>query len=248
MQWFRFHTRTLDSGKVQALGFEQFRAWVNLLCVASIHGGMLPDFSEIAFRLRCTETKARSYMNTLETAKLIDRNDEGRFIMHDWNEHQYVSDNSTKRVKKHREKRKGNVSETAPEQNRTETEQNRTEISAAATKPEVSPPPPTVVELKNKLHGFANGKPQPDSARAVSEEAIRKHEWMREVLTEYPGSQGLPGKPDDGIIKACLFAADQDLDVIRKALKEIHEAHKRPSTSWAWFPTVIEVYTKGHRS
>ncbi len=105
-----------------------------------------------------------------------------------------------------------------------------------------------MAELRNEIKNFANGHPNSSPYHAEAEEAIRKHEWMREVLTEYPGSQGLPGKPDDGIIKACLLAADQNLDAIRNALKEMYIAHKKPSTSWAWFPAVIEVYTKGHRS
>ena len=51
--------------------------------------------------------------------------------MHDWNQHQYVSDGSTERVRKHREKQRKDVSRnvtvTPQIQNRTDTEQNRTE-------------------------------------------------------------------------------------------------------------------------
>lgn len=161
MEWFRYHTRTLDSAKVQGLTNELFRAWANLLCVASIHGGTLPDFPEIAFRLRCTEQKASAHVTALVTAKLIDRNEYGRFEMHDWSEHQYVSDNSTPRVKKHREKQKRNVSGTPPEQNRTETEQTQKETAPK------SAALPSVRDMRNRFEEFVSCWPRvanPDHA------------------------------------------------------------------------------------
>src|ERR1039458_796616 len=129
MEWFRYYTRTLDCRKVQALPPPLFKHWVNLLCVSSLHGGVLPALSEIAFRLRFTERTAQQIVDSLCTAKLVDRNDDGTFQMHDWNEHQYVSDDVAKRVRKHREKQVGNVTGNVPvtpsEQNRTESEQNQ---------------------------------------------------------------------------------------------------------------------------
>src|SRR5260370_9275805 len=49
--------------------------------------------------------------------------------MHDWDQHQYVSDGATERVRKHREKQRRNVSVTPPDteqiQTRTETDSDR---------------------------------------------------------------------------------------------------------------------------
>lgn len=127
MEWFRFYTRTLDSRKVQNLVPVLFKAWVNLCCLARVHDGPLPNFDEIGFRLRVGAVQAERIIRTLKNVQLIDEKEDGSFWMHDWDEHQHVSDNVTLRVRKHREKRFGNVSVTAPEQSRaeTETEQSR---------------------------------------------------------------------------------------------------------------------------
>jgi hypothetical protein len=127
MSWFRYHADALDNPKVQSLPATLFKFWVNLLCVSRISDGFLPNTSEISFRCRCTERQAKEWMQELYSRKLIDKTESDQYVMHDWDEHQFVSDDVTARVRKHRAKRKGNVSETCPEQNRTETEQNRGE-------------------------------------------------------------------------------------------------------------------------
>ena len=110
MEWFRFYTRTLDCRKVQSLPPSLFKAWVNLLCISSLGGGVLPSSEEISFRLRCSVGQADEWIAELVDRLLIDKTESNHRVMHDWNEHQYVSDDSTSRVRKHREKLKGNVS------------------------------------------------------------------------------------------------------------------------------------------
>ena len=151
MEWFRFYTRTLDSAKVQGLPLELFRAWVNLLSLARVHDGPLPTPAEIGFRLRVTERKALEFLTSLEAAKLLDRNEDGTFWMHDWNEHQRVSDDVAARVLKHRKKQKCNVTVTPSEQSRAETEQSRAEtepeIGAAIERMYVFHPKKTYLQL-----------------------------------------------------------------------------------------------------
>jgi len=125
LNWLRYYTDTIDNPKIQSLPAVLFKFWANLLCVSQIYSGFLPGIAEISFRCRCPEKQAAEWIEDLKSRKLIDQTHEGKLVMHDWEEHQYVSDNSTKRVQKHRAKRSGNVSVTPPEQNRTE--QNRTE-------------------------------------------------------------------------------------------------------------------------
>lgn len=143
MGWFRLHDSTLDNPKVQRLKPELFRAWVNILCVANRHGGELPAFADLAFELRVPEPKARALVKALIEARLVD---EGETLRpHDWDEHQYVSDNpSTKRVRRFRERQRsvscnadetpGNaVSETQHlSEQTTETEQTRAESAQAS--------------------------------------------------------------------------------------------------------------------
>lgn len=125
LPWFRYYSATLNSAKVQTLSDKQFRGWVGTLCIASECDGQLPDITEIAFRLRMKPSDAGQLLLVLKRAKLLDTLPDGSLSPHDWDEHQYVSDNSTERVRKHRQKRLGNVSVTASEQNRAETEQSR---------------------------------------------------------------------------------------------------------------------------
>jgi len=129
MDWFRFHTRTLDCRKVQSLPPSLFKAWVNLLCISSLGGGVIPSSKEIAFRLRCSVGQADEWIAELVARLLIDKTESNQLVMHDWNEHQYVSDDVTARVRKHRAKRVRNVSVTPPDTD-TDTEQKQTTTTA----------------------------------------------------------------------------------------------------------------------
>jgi len=127
LPWFRFYSASLNSAKVQKLTDRNFRAWIGALCIASEFDGLLPDMAEIAFRLRVKPSQAAEMINALKDAKLLDTLPDNSITPHDWNEHQFVTDRSTERVRKHREKRFRNVSETASEQSRAEQIQSRAE-------------------------------------------------------------------------------------------------------------------------
>jgi hypothetical protein len=112
------------------------------------------------------------------------------------------------------------------------------------------PPPPTVQELKNQLRiAAAVGKPQNGSSepedRATMQSRLERYEWTRAALAEYPGTQRLPGKPDDTIIRRCLEIAHNDTDTLSRSLESMYRAGKAPSLSWAWFPTVLAQYVDG---
>lgn len=155
---------------------------------------------EIAFRLRVSECDAATAIDALCEAKLIDINTRGRYIMHDWEEHQYVSDNSTERVRKHRAKRSGNVSETPPEQNRTETEQNRTQQSAETLQQ------PTLITQ----HEY------PETLRTIQEHdraadamfCVRLADTVARAIISHPvASQWPPGKAEKAVCDATLARA-----------------------------------------
>ena len=130
--WFRFYTRTVNNAKVQALPDKLFKAWVNILCLAKDNDGKVPELSAVAFALRYTDAAAHRTLLELERRNLLVRISENvggdvTFQPHNWNEHQYVSDVSTSRVRAFRE-RKRNVSETPSEtETETETEQRHTQ-------------------------------------------------------------------------------------------------------------------------
>ena len=131
MNWLRLYTSVLDNRKLQKLSGEQFKSVVNLWCLASIHNGTLPNVSDVAFRLRCTDEQAANLIDDLIDKQLLDRTPNG-IVPHDWNEHQYSSDNSTKRVQKFR-KRQAQQIETLPERFSNATEQNRTDTEQSRT-------------------------------------------------------------------------------------------------------------------
>ena len=138
MAWFRVYDTLIDNPKVMRLKPELFRALISLWCLAKRCGGKLPSISDIAFAMRVAEAKVTTWLGELKDANLIDETAEGIFMPHDWNAHQYASDNVTARVQKHRAKHNGHVpgNVTPPLQ---ETHQNRSrDRTEAETEQKVS--------------------------------------------------------------------------------------------------------------
>jgi hypothetical protein len=131
-RWFRMYDELLDDPKVQRLSPDDFRGWVNLLCLASRNGGKLPAIADIAFALRETQDAVSTLVERLRSGGLIERRSGGADGAFDapyrWNERQYKSDTSTDRVKRFR-KRSKNGDETPPE---TETETDKSEAKASS--------------------------------------------------------------------------------------------------------------------
>jgi len=121
MQWFRFYGDAVNDPKVQSLTGDQFKFWVNLLCVASKNKGTI-KISELPFTLRMDEAAIRLALGSLEALNLLVRSNQHADCItpNGWNKRQYKSDVSTERVKRFR-----NVAETPPEQIQ---KQNRTPI------------------------------------------------------------------------------------------------------------------------
>ena len=130
MDWLRYYTDSIDNQKIQQLPGYLFKFWVNILCLARIHGGTVPPVENVAFRLRiplssngaknessgrdngellpqATECNASSLLEELVSRHLLDRTRGGILIPHDWETYQYQSDSSTDRSRKFREKRRG---------------------------------------------------------------------------------------------------------------------------------------------
>lgn len=122
-QWFRMYAEVLDDPKVQRLSGDDFKGWVNLLCLTAKHDGVLPNLEDIAFALRIDLKRAQKLVDRLIAAVLIVP--EGSAIKpNKWDQRQYKSDVSTDRVKRFRERSKKQPeteTETPPE-SETETE------------------------------------------------------------------------------------------------------------------------------
>jgi hypothetical protein len=115
--WWRAYNEAVNDPKLQLLSDSLFRAWFNVMCIASANGGSLPALKDIAFTLRIQPTKAAQVLAQLHAAGLLDKTETG-FIPHNWNGRQYKSDVSTDRVKQFRKRQRNvssGVSETPPE-------------------------------------------------------------------------------------------------------------------------------------
>lgn len=117
-RWFRMYDEVLDDPKVQGLSPEDFRGWVNLLCLTNKNGGRLPPIEDISFCLRLPIIDAGSLVDRLRIASLIDTVKGGTngsaIAPHGWSKRQYKSDGSTERVKRFRNASKS-LHETGPE-------------------------------------------------------------------------------------------------------------------------------------
>lgn len=131
-RWFRMYADVLDDPKVQRLPPDLFKAWVNLLCLASRNDGVLPGIEDIAFALRMSQDVTRDITRDLSQRGLLDGEDE--LSPHNWSERQFRSDkdetaSERKRRQREREKqpvvtddvtRDTSVTSRPPEQSRTE--------------------------------------------------------------------------------------------------------------------------------
>jgi hypothetical protein len=139
-RWFRMHESTLDDPKVQQrLSDSQFRAWVNLLCLACRHDGVLPPLVDIAFALRRTEKEAAKVIAELIKHELIDETETG-IEPHNWHGRQYKSDVSNERVKRHRQRTRNVTSPVTatPSESEADTEQS-SEANASGGAPPSDP-------------------------------------------------------------------------------------------------------------
>jgi hypothetical protein len=123
----------LDDPKVQKLEPRLFKAWVNLLCVASRNNGFIQP-ADAAFALRVSEKECDRIISSLVTAGLID--DDGGLSPHNWASRQYQSDTSAMRMRRHRERqRDGDVtSHVTPPDTDTDTDTEKPEAIASVKK------------------------------------------------------------------------------------------------------------------
>jgi hypothetical protein len=106
--WWRAYNEAVDDPKLQRLPDATFKAWFNLMCLASRNDGALPPIEDIAFSLRLSTARVNQIIADLKHRELLDVMEDGTLQPHNWNGRQYKSDVSTERVKRFR-KRKRNV-------------------------------------------------------------------------------------------------------------------------------------------
>lgn len=137
-RWFRFYNDAVNDPKVQRLSGELFKAWVNVLCLASKNGGKLPRLADLSFILRVPEDRALAHIEALSAEGLLDQI-EGEYEPHNWKGRQFQSDHSdatnAERQRRFRDKKRNGVTPVTvtaldTEQNRTDSETESERASA----------------------------------------------------------------------------------------------------------------------
>lgn len=124
LRWFRVYSDLLNNRKFQRLSDSLKVRLLNIWCLAAKYDGTLPEAADVAFELRISEDDVPSMIEELKGAGFLDESERG-LVPHHWDEHQFVSDTSTGRVKRFRSKSRatakpiakqdGNESETPTE-------------------------------------------------------------------------------------------------------------------------------------
>lgn len=146
--WFRFYNDAVNDPKVQKLSGDMFKAWVNLLCLASKGDGAVVK-ADVQFLLRVTEKCARGIIEFMIEHNLFD--DRGDVVTpHNWDGRQFKSDASNDRVKRYRDRKRNGECNVTPAVTVTPTEQNRadTEQKDGGRRDD---PEPLVTERANRL-------------------------------------------------------------------------------------------------
>lgn len=105
--WFRFYVDAVENPKVQRLEPALFKAWVNILCLASKNNGII-DRDDLGFRLRISDTDAQAVVEALMLRGLLTMNmvDGDRCLTpHNWAIRQPLG-SSKMRMRKLRERRR----------------------------------------------------------------------------------------------------------------------------------------------
>lgn len=91
-RWWRAYDDAVDDAKLLLLPSDKHRwGWFCLMCLASAHGGAIPEINVVAVKLRISTVKAAELITALVKAGLIDESEAG-FAPHNWSTRQYRSD------------------------------------------------------------------------------------------------------------------------------------------------------------
>lgn len=247
-RWFRFYDDVVNDPKVQRLSPELFKAWVNILCVASKNDGKLPEISEISFTLRIKPERAYKILGDLRLAGLLeDVGDEENTVTrpHNWNGRQFKSDvtdpTAPERMKRYRNNRKSVTPNTVTQTvtvtpTRAETEQNtETEKKEDCPKRVRTPYPEAfskfwkaypITQIMSKKVAFTEWQRLSEEDRAAAFEAVA------------PFIAWLKAQKDHPVVHACRFLSQRRFDGFREAPEESDKREKNAQfmaeRGWEW--------------
>lgn len=128
--WFRLYSEFAHDPKIQMMPEQMQRRYIMLLCMRCSETLETLHETEIAFQLRLSDDELAKTKELFLSKGFID----DEWNLTNWEKRQYVSDSSTPRVRKHRDKKKDGLKQdetlqklpsNALEQNRTEQKQTK---------------------------------------------------------------------------------------------------------------------------
>jgi hypothetical protein len=203
--WFRLYSEFAHDPKVQMLSEAMQRRYVMLLCLKCSDTLETLHETELAFQLRLDETELLETKKLFISKNFIDKN----WNILNWNKRQFISDSSTMRVRKHRNKKKqvGNADETLQERSSnaidTDTDTEQTHKIKKATS--VACPPDVEQQVWDDWKQLRKAKKAPVTETVVNsarKEAGKAGMSFSDFLTVWcaRGSQGLQAdwlKPEE---------------------------------------------------
>jgi hypothetical protein len=203
--WFRLYSEFAHDPKVQMLSEAMQRRYVMLLCLKCSDTLETLHETELAFQLRLDETELLETKKLFISKNFIDKN----WNILNWNKRQFISDSSTMRVRKHRNKKKqvGNADETLQERSSnaidTDTDTEQTHKIKKATI--VACPPDVDQQVWDDWKQLRKAKKAPVTETVVNsarKEAGKAGMSFSDFLTVWcaRGSQGLQAewlKPEE---------------------------------------------------
>lgn len=120
MNWLRLYVRILDNEDLYALPVAARWTWIELLAAISERDGVPISARSLAFRTRSRLSTLKLNIDRLVTAGMVVQ-EKGKLAPRNWDRFQYKSDDSSARMRRHRE-RTSDVTRSPPEQSRTETD------------------------------------------------------------------------------------------------------------------------------
>lgn len=128
MSWFRYYSEVTRDRKIvmaaRAAGvskMEMVGAWTTILCLASdspYRGSLYVTLQErftvtdIETELETDTKTTEKILSALTRYEMLEVGEDGAYTVKNWSKRQFESDNSTERVRKHREKQKETPDET----------------------------------------------------------------------------------------------------------------------------------------
>jgi len=201
--WFRLYSEFAHDPKIQMLSEAMQRRYVMLMCLRCSEVLETLHETEIAFQLRLSTSELNETKDLFISKNFIDKH----WNLLNWDKRQFVSDSSTMRVAKHRNKKKkvSNVAETLQKRPSnaidTDTDTDTEQIQKRTTS--VAPPEGVSNSVWQEFKTLRKAKRAPITHRAIdaiSSEA-QKIGWSLEKALEECVVRGWQAFKADWVVK-----------------------------------------------